>query len=96
MDEDPDEHAIGYQVLPRGVPVEDADGARVGTFHKALHHGREHLLDGVVVQTEKGKVFVDAPEVARITNKRIILTIGAAEVAELPPHGVLRRLRPGG
>lgn len=88
--EDPDEHAIGYQVLPRGTPVFASDGAQVGTFAKALHHGREHLFDGMVISTDAGKRFVDAPEVARITNKRVLLGIDAAAVAELPEHhGVL-------
>ncbi len=88
--EDPEEHAIGYQVLPRGTPVEASDEVRVGTFHKALHHGREHLFDGMVIKTDAGKRFVDAPEVARITNKRVILGIDSAAVAELPePGGVL-------
>jgi hypothetical protein len=92
--EDPDEHAIGYQVLPRGTPVFATDGVQVGTFDKALHHGREHLFDGIVVKTEDGRRFVDAPEVARITNKRILLTIDSAEVAEQPEHhGVLGPLQ---
>jgi hypothetical protein len=82
--EDPDEHAIGYQVLPRGVPVESADGTKVGTFHKAIHHQREHMLDGVVMETKDGRFFVDAPEIARITNKRIILTVDAAAAADFP------------
>jgi hypothetical protein len=89
-----DEHAIGYQVLPRGTPVEASDGVQVGTFHKALHHGREHLFDGMVITTEDGKRFVDAPEVARITNKRVTLTIDSAAVAQLPEHhGVLGPLQ---
>ena len=92
--EDPDEHAIGYQVLPRGTPVFATDGVQVGTFDKALHHGREHLFDGIVVKTEEGRRFVDAPEVARITNKRITLTITSAEVAEQPEHhGILGPLQ---
>ena len=93
--EDPDEHAIGYQVLPRGVPVETADGTRVGTFDRAVHHYREHMLDGVVIRTDNGRFFVDAPEIARITNRRIILTIDTAAVAQLPPYRSFlgRRLR---
>jgi hypothetical protein len=83
---DDDEHAIGYQVLPRGVPVEAADGTRVGSFHKAIHHQREHMLDGVVIQTDDGRLFVDAPEIARITNKRIILTIDTAAITQLAPY----------
>lgn len=84
--EDPDEHAIGYQVLPRGTPVLASDGVQVGTFDRALHHGREHLFDGMVVRTEDGRRFVDAPEVARITNKRVTLAIDSAAVRELPEH----------
>lgn len=81
-----DEHAIGYQVLPRGVPVETADGTEVGKFDKAIHHDREHMLDGVVIRTDKGRFFVDAPEIARITNRRVILAIDVAAVAALPPY----------
>ena len=92
--EDPDEHAVGYQILPRGTPVFASDGAQVGTFHKALHHGREHLFDGMVVSTDAGKRFVDAPEVDRITNKRVTLRIDSAAVEELPAHhGVLGPLQ---
>jgi hypothetical protein len=93
--EDPDEHAIGYQVLPRGTPVESADGVRVGTFEKAIHHQREHMLDGIVIRAERGRLFVDAPEIARITNRRVILEIDAAAVDELPPYRSFlgRRLR---
>ena len=89
-----DEHAIGYQVLRRGVPVEAPDGTRVGTFDKAIHHQREHMLDGIVIRTEHGRFFVDAPEVARITNRRVVLTIDAAAVAGLPRYRgfIARRL----
>jgi hypothetical protein len=84
--EPPDEHAIGYQVLPRGVPVEASDGQNVGALEKAIHHPREHMLDGIVVRTKDGRVFVDAPEVARITNRRIILAIDSAEFARCPAY----------
>jgi hypothetical protein len=80
-----DDHQIGYQALPRGVPVHTADGVRLGTVHRVLDNAREHIFDGIVVETEQGKRFVDAPEVARITLRRVTLTIGAAEAAELPP-----------
>jgi hypothetical protein len=90
-----DEHAIGYQVLPPGVPVEAADGTKIGTFDRAIHHAREHMLDGIVMRTEKGRFFVDAPEIARITNRRVILTIDTTAVADLPPYRSFlgRRLR---
>ena len=85
-----EEHAIGYKVVPKGTPVEAADGTRVGTVHKVLDNVREHIFDGIVIATDAGKRFVDAPEVARITNHRVILTISPAEVADLQQHkGVL-------
>ena len=86
MPADDDDHQIGYQALPRGVPVHASDGARVGTVHRVLDNAREHIFDGIVVDTGDGKRFVDAPEVARITRSRVTLTIDAAEAAELPPH----------
>jgi len=91
-----DEHAVGYQVLPRGTPVETPDGERVGTFDRAIHHYREHMLDGIVIRTDKGRLFVDAPEIARMTNRRVTLTIDAGEVAELPPYRSFLGRRIGG
>jgi hypothetical protein len=73
--------------------VEASDGVQVGTFDKAIHHPREHMLDGIVIQTREGRRFVDAPEVARITNLRITLVIDSAEVRDLPPYrGALARM----
>jgi hypothetical protein len=96
MTDDAEEHAIGYQVLPRGIPVEAADGVQVGTFEKALDLPRERLLDGIVMRTAEGRFFVDAPEVARITNRRVRLTIDSSEVGDLPPYrGLLGRISDG-
>jgi hypothetical protein len=81
-----DDHQIGYQALPRGVPVHASDGALVGTVHRVLDNAREHIFDGIVVDTGKRRVFVDAPEVARITRSRVTLTIDAAEAEQLPEH----------
>ena len=85
-----DEHQIGYKALPRGVPVHTADGERLGTVHRVLDNAREHIFDGIVVTTPQGRRFVDAPEVARITAKRVTLTIDAAAARELPEHGGMR------
>ena len=81
-----DDHQIGYQALPRGVPVHASDDVLVGKVHRVLDNAREHIFDGIVVDTGKGRVFVDAPEVARITRSRVTLTIDAAEAAQLPEH----------
>jgi hypothetical protein len=81
-----DDHQIGYQALPRGVPVVTSDGVTLGTVAKVLDNAREHIFDGIVMKTDKGRRFVDAPEVARITLRQVTLTIDAAEAASLPEY----------
>jgi hypothetical protein len=87
---DDDGPQIGYKALPRGVPVHSADGERLGTVDRVLDNAREHIYDGIVVATPRRRVFVDAPEVARITERRVTLTIDAAEAEALPEHRGLR------
>jgi len=87
-----DDHQIGYQALPRGVPVHAADGAHLGKVHRVLDNAREHIFDGIVIDTGQGLRFVDAPEVARITLRQVTLSIDAAQAAELPPYeGTVKR-----
>ena len=81
-----DEHQIGYQALPRGVPIHTTDGEQIGTVHRVLDNAREHIFDGIVIDTPDGRRFVDAPEVARITNRRVMLSIDTAEAAQLPAY----------
>jgi hypothetical protein len=81
-----DGHQIGYQALSRGVPVVSSEGIEVGTVHRVLDNAREHIFDGIVLSTPDGRRFVDAPEVARIAERRVTLTITAAEAADLPEH----------
>jgi hypothetical protein len=82
-----DGHAISWKVLKRGTPVRSSDGVEIGTVRRAQETGREHIFDGIVIDTKTGKRFVDAPEVARIAERWVTLTISAAEAAELPPPG---------
>ncbi len=76
---DDDEHQIGYQALPRGTEVMSSDGVTLGTVERVLDNAREHIFDGIVIRTPEGRRFVDAPEVARITIRRVTLNITAAE-----------------
>jgi hypothetical protein len=84
MDPTDDGIAIAYDVLRPGTPVVDRDGAEVGTVREVLDNAREHIFDGIVVQTPDGRRFVDAPEVARITDRRVTLTIDRDAVRALP------------
>ena len=85
MAADDDDHQISYLALPRGVPVFASDGTQVGNVHRVLDNKREHIFDGIVIDRDGARRFVDAPEVARITLRRVTLTIDAAEAAGLPP-----------
>lgn len=84
---DDDGPQIGYKALPSGAPVHTSDGEQLGTVHRVLDNAREHIFDGIVVSTPDGRRFVDAPEVARITERRVTLTIDASEARELPEYG---------
>jgi len=81
-----DGHQIGYEVLPKGTPVVASDGVEVGHVAKVLDNEREHIFDGIVVKGGGRTVFVDAPEVGRITRRRVTLTITGAAVEALPEH----------
>jgi hypothetical protein len=81
-----DDHQIGYKVLPRGTPVVTSDGVELGKVARVLDNEREHIFDGLVVRGPDRTVFVDAPEVDRITERRVTLSIDAAAAAELPEH----------
>src|SRR5215204_2224122 len=88
---DDEGHAISYKVLRRGTPVRSADGVQAGTVRRVLENARENIFDGIVLDTRGGQRFVDAPEVARIAERVVTLTITADEAGELPEHGGVRR-----
>lgn len=102
--------AIHYSAVPRGTPVYSSDGVEIGKVDQVVDNYREHILDGVVIDTGAGELrFVDAPEVARTAERRVTLAITQAEAAKLPgpeksagayranvPSGRLGRLFGGG
>jgi hypothetical protein len=66
--------------------VFSSDGEEVGKVAEVLDNYREHIFDGLVIETGGGeRRFVDAPEVARTAERAVTLTITAAQVAELGP-----------
>jgi len=79
-------HAIGYKVLARGTPVRTSDGVQIGKVRNVRDNAREHIFDGIVIDTPDGRRFVDAPEVSRILERAVVLTITAEEAQELPAH----------
>ena len=96
-----DGHAVHYTAVERDTPVISSDGEEVGKVVEVLDNYREHIFDGLVIETAGGeRKFVDAPEVARTAERAVTLTITASEVAELGPPpssrpavgGALKRL----
>jgi sporulation protein YlmC with PRC-barrel domain len=84
---DDDGYAISYKLLERGVPVVTSDGADVGTVEQVLDNAREQIFDGIVVRDAHGRqLFVDAPEVARIAERRVTLSCDADAAAQLPAY----------
>jgi hypothetical protein len=85
-----DGYAVHYTALQRGTLVRSSDGQDVGTVAEVLDNYREHIFDGLVIETPTGeRKFVDAPEVERTAERAVTLNITAAEVAQLgpPPSG---------
>jgi len=77
-------HAISYKLLERGTAVQSADAVLLGKVERVLENPREHIFDGIVITTQQGLRFVDAPEVGRIAEHLVTLTIDAEEAAGLP------------
>lgn len=81
-----DGHAVHYTAVTKGTPVFGSDDVEVGKVAEVLDNYREHIFDGLVVETPDGaQHFVDAPEVARTAELAVTLTIPASEAAALPP-----------
>jgi hypothetical protein len=86
-----DGHAISFKVLPRGTPVLASDGVVLGKVRRVQEAKRENIFDGIVIETDDGARFLDAPEVARIA-ERAVTTIFPASEADLHLHPVGSRL----
>jgi len=81
-----DGHAVHYSALEKGVPVFSSDEVEVGRLRDVLDNYREHIFDGIVIETSAGDLrFVDAPEVGRTAERAVTLTITAQETEQLPP-----------
>ena len=78
--------AISYKLLAAGTPIVSSDGVQLGTVDRILDNEREQIFDGIVMRAGDGDRFVDAPEVARITQRLVTLSIDAGEAASLPRY----------
>ena len=75
-----------YLALTPGVDVYSADGVLVGTVQHVLSDEAEDIFDGLVIDTRLGPGghrFVDAPQVAELYERGVVLTLSAAEAETL-------------
>src|SRR3712207_393646 len=75
---------IAYMVLAEGTPVQGRDGGEVGTVKRVLADTGTDIFDGLILDTPDGDRFVDAPQVADLYTRVVILDMTAAEAQTLP------------
>jgi uncharacterized protein YrrD len=75
-----------YITLAEGVPVYSSDGQRLGEVEHVLAAPDKDIFDGIVFGASPlpgDHRFVDAPEVDRIHERGVVLTIDAASAHRL-------------
>jgi uncharacterized protein YrrD len=73
--------------LRAGVPVYSSDGERLGEVEHVLAEPDKDIFDGIVFDASAlpgGHRFVDAPEVADIHERGVVLTLDAGSSDRLP------------
>jgi len=78
---------ISYLALDKGVPVYSSDGKELGKVEYVLAAPEEDIFDGFVIDTSVlpgGHRFVDAPEVAEVHERGVLLKLDAAAAERLP------------
>jgi hypothetical protein len=81
-----DDHGapIAYAALTQGTPVFTRDGEQIGLAERVLADEGTDIFDGIVVDTPAGDRFVDAPQVAALYERGVVLKLSAEEARSLP------------
>jgi hypothetical protein len=78
---------VSYLVAKSGIPVYSSDEVMLGRVVEVLDAPEADIFDGIIFDTTHdrpgGHKFVDAPEVAGIYERGVILNIDAATAALL-------------
>ena len=83
-----DAQPVSYEGVPVGVPLLTLTGERFGTLVRVLEIPAEDLFDGVIVETDHGRRFVDRDQISEITTEYIRCDLDEAAAAHLPePSG---------
>ncbi len=65
----------------RGTTIASSDDVELGTVERVVENKKENIFDGIVMRTDSGYLWVDAPEVGHIAERRVTLTIDAETAA---------------
>lgn len=73
-----------YLTLEAGATVRASDGTPIGKVEHVLADSGADIFDGLVIDTDDGRRFVDAPEVGTMDEDGgVTLTLDQAGVAQL-------------
>ena len=75
-----------YLTLEAGVPVYSSDGEKLGTVEHVLAEEDADVFDGIVIDASPlpgGHRFVDAPDVDRIHEQGVVLSLAASQAERL-------------
>jgi hypothetical protein len=81
---------ISYLVLEPGTPVFAGDGQEVGRLEHVLADAEADVFDGLVIDIrtgvggDGGLRFADAPQVAELRERGVVLGLDAEQVRRLP------------
>jgi uncharacterized protein YrrD len=81
---------MAYLTIEKGLPVLASDGTRIGRVEHVLAEEDADIFEGLVIDTRLGPGghrFVDAPQIAEIRERGIVLALDAAGAQHLPEPG---------
>lgn len=74
---------ISYMTLAPGTPVLARGGERIGTVKRVLADVEADIFDGIIVDTDEGERFADAPAVGDLFEQAAFLAISVEQARHL-------------
>jgi hypothetical protein len=75
---------ISYMVLSEGTPVYSSDGQQLGEVKRVLADNEADIFDGIIIDTDDGDRFVDAPHVDELYERGAVLKLSVDDAQHLP------------
>lgn len=75
---------VSYLAVPRGAPVESADGVVVGRVARVLSEERLDVFLGIVMRTREGPRVVDRDQIDVLLERGVVLRLRADQCRLLP------------